>query len=70
MIAFADFLSDDLALSNICPSTISSYRKKIALYILRRRIPSYEKEIIDNDRSKKLHDVLHAQLAMIKNYKQ
>ena len=45
-IAFADFLADDLALSNICLSTISTYRKKIALYILSRRFPIYELDII------------------------
>ena len=48
-------LSDDLALSNICLSTISTYRKKIALYILCSGTFSYGLNFIDSGR-KQLHD--------------
>ena len=51
-IAFAGLLSDDLALSNICLSTTFSYRKMIALCILRCRIRSHELSIIVSCRKK------------------
>lgn len=42
VIVFADFLSDDLAVSNVLRSTIVFYRKKIAFYILNGGIDSHE----------------------------
>ena len=42
VIVFADFLSDDLAVSKVFLSTIVFYRKKIAYYILKGGIPSHE----------------------------